>query len=174
MKTHFRGVLNSQMAKTAQAKHRNQVSGARAAAAEGVEGGDAGTHQRGGVGRGQVRGHECNCTGWGKHVFGISAVVGDTRCLGAHASEDLSAAAMVTIAAVAAVPSHADALARLPGGDSGPDRVDHSGHFVTWNAWILNARKEALFGDGIAMADTASLHLDSDGAGDWLRDGPLN
>src|SRR5262249_20332744 len=93
----------------------------------------------------------------------------DARRLRAHTGEEFSVAAMITIAAVAAVPSHADALAQLPRGDSGPNRVDHSGHFVPWNARVLNTGKEPFLGEGITVANAAGLNLYPHGP--WSRVG---
>jgi hypothetical protein len=68
---------------------------------------------------------------------------------------------VVALSAIAAVPPDPDPLARLPSSDVGADRVDHAGHLMAGNPRVLNTREKALFRHRIAVADAASLHLDS-------------
>ena len=59
------------------------------------------------------------------------------------------------------MPADADALAFLPAGDARAYFVDHPGDFVSWHAWILNAREESVFCDDVAVTDAASLHANT-------------
>src|SRR5262249_54063252 len=78
------------------------------------------------------------------------------------------------IAAIAAVPPHADPLAPLPSGDAGADRVDHTGHLMAGNSRVLNTREKALLRDRIAVADAAREDLDPHRSGARFGDGPFN
>jgi hypothetical protein len=63
---------------------------------------------------------------------------------------------------VASVPAHADTLAQLPRGDARTYFIDYAGYFVSGNAGILNPWQQPFFGQHVAVADAASLHLDAD------------
>src|SRR5206468_12316646 len=60
-----------------------------------------------------------------------------------------------------AVPPPTSAPPRLPPGRPGPHLIDDARHFVPRNARILNPGPEAFFCQHVAVADTASLHLDA-------------
>src|SRR5262249_2791483 len=152
-KAHLRGVLHSEVAEPAQAEHGDDIARPRAAVAQRIECGDAGAHQWGRIARRQFGGHARDCARGGDQGLAVAAVVGDAGGLPAHAREELAAAAMVTIAAIATVPPDSDPLAWLPSGDTGADRFDHSGHFVAGNSRVLNTREKALFRHRIAVAD---------------------
>jgi hypothetical protein len=102
---------------------------------------DAGAHQRGSLGRRQFGRHPRHSSGGGDHVLSVAAVDRDPGGLAAHAGEELAAAAVITIAAIAAVPPYTNALTWLPSGGVGPDRVDHTRHLVAGNTRVLNTRK---------------------------------
>src|SRR5262249_30151086 len=93
---------------------------------------------------GQVGRHPRDGAGRGDQVLAVAAVLGESRDPAGHAGEELAAAAGVALPAVAAVPADADALAGLPAGDAGADRIDHPGHLVTGDAGILNSREGPL------------------------------
>ena len=133
-----------------------------------------GAHQRGRLDGRQVGGHERDRAGGGDHVLAVAAVIRDAGDLAAHAGEELAAAAVVAIPAIAAVPADAHPLARLPAGDAGADRVDHPGHLMAGNPRVLNSREQPLLRERIAVADAASLHLDPHRPGTRLRDRPLH
>src|SRR5260370_30208757 len=59
-----------------------------------------------------------------------------------------------------AMPSNADTLPLLPGGNTGPDLIDAPCHFMSGDARELNARPQALFGEHVTVANTTCLHLD--------------
>src|SRR5438093_12887953 len=62
---------------------------------------------------------------------------------------------------MAAVPADADALSHCPLGNTSPHFINDAHNFVSWSAWILNSGPRAVFREHIAVADTASLHLDA-------------
>src|SRR5262249_31938146 len=119
-------------------------------------------------------GHPRDRAGGGDHVLAIAAVVGDAGGLAAHAGEELATAAVVTIAAIAAVPPDADPLAPLPSRGAGADRVDHTRPPVAGNPRVWNTREKALPSDRIAVADAAREDLDPHRSGSRLRDRPFH
>ena len=75
-------------------------------------------------------------------------------------SREISAPARQTRAVLAAMPTDTDALSGLPFGNTGTKFIDYADDFVPWNAGILNAGPNAFFGEYVAMANAAGLHLD--------------
>src|SRR5207253_11127740 len=71
-------------------------------------------------------------------------------------------------------PSDADTLAGLPSGHVRADGVDQSDDLVPWNARVLNAGKDPLLGEGVAVADPAGLDLDAYLAGGGVGNRPLD
>ena len=55
----------------------------------------------------------------------------------------------------------AHALANFPSRNIRADGVDNPDYLVAGNTRILNAWKQAILGHGIAVADSARLHLDA-------------
>src|SRR5262249_38970296 len=96
------------------------------------------------------------------------------RSLSAHASEEVSAAAVVARSAITAVPTDADLLAHLPTLHAGADRVNCARDFVTGNSRIRNVRKQPFLNNGIAVAYAAGVHLDPHCSRTWLRDRPFD
>src|SRR5262249_47216139 len=111
VKTHLRGILDAEMAESAQPQHGDDIAGPGPAVPQCIERGETRTHQRRRVTGRQLGGHECDGTGGGDHVLGVAAVVGDARNLAADAGEELTAATVVAIAAIAPVPADAHQLA---------------------------------------------------------------
>ena len=128
------------MAEAADAEDGDGVAGARSAVAQGVEGGDAGAEQRGGVGVGEVVGDEGEGVGGGDDVVGIAAVVVDAGDELVFAEDEVAAAAGRAVVAVAAVPAEADALAGLEERHVGADGVDDAGDFVAGDARDIGCR----------------------------------
>ena len=62
---------------------------------------------------------------------------------------------------MAAVPAHADALARLPVGHVGADRLDGADDFMPRDTGILN-RVCAHHGEHVAVADAAGVNFEQD------------
>jgi hypothetical protein len=104
----------------------------------------------------------------------VSAVVADAGDFDILAIAKVAAAAFATGVIVAAVPAHTDALAFLPGGDTGANFVDDAGYFMAWDAGILDTGPGALDGEGVTVTDATGLDFDADlsggGAGDFAVD----
>ena len=160
------GVLDGEMAESADAEDGDGVAGAGSAVAQGVEGGDAGAEQRGGVGVGEFVGHEGEGVGGGDDVVGIAAVVVDAGDELVFAEDEVAAAAGRAVVAVAAVPAEADALAELEERDVGADGVDDAGDLVAGDARDIGVPGHMAFlGERVAVADAAGLHANADMAG---------
>ena len=78
------------------------------------------------------------------------------------AADEVAAAARLAVAAVAAEPADADALAGLPALDALADRVDDAGDLVAGDEREGDAREAALLGEHVAVADAAGLDPDED------------
>ena len=72
------------------------------------------------------------------------------------------------------MPADAYPLAPRPTPDAGADRVDHSGHFMTWNPRILNTRVSPFLDKRIAVANATSLHLHPHRSRARVRHRPFN
>jgi hypothetical protein len=92
--------------------------------AQRVVGGDAGAQQRPGVLVGEVVGHRGQRARLDHHVVGIAAVHGDSGDLHVLAVDEIAAATPLAVAAVAAKPAEADALADLPPAHALTERFD--------------------------------------------------
>ncbi len=173
--THFRRVLHAEMAETAQAEHRDQIAGPRRAVAQGVVGGDAGAHQRCGVHRRKVVRHQRQGDGRSDHVVGITAVEGDAGDLERHlAGEEIAAATGIAIAAMAAMPADAHALARFPLGNARAHGIHRADHFMAGHARILQTGPVTFLDQRIAVTDATGVDLDPHQPGTGLRDFTLH
>ena len=103
-----------------------------------------------------------NCPRRSDHVFLVTAIVAEGRDLFVLAVDEIAPPARVADEAMTAMPADAHALARLPVGDVGADRVDAPGDFVSGHSRILQAGPVAFLHDRIAVADAARLNLDAD------------
>src|SRR6266568_6181440 len=70
-----------------------------------------------------------------------------------------TAAARIAVTAVAAVPADAGTLTSFPADHPVADRVNDAGYFMSRDPRVLDARPHSLLGQGIAVADAASLNL---------------
>ena len=174
VKAHLRGVLDPEVAKSAQAEHGDDIARPGAAVAQGIERGQAGTHQRGRVAGRQFGRHPRHRARRGDQVLRVAAVIGDPGDLAGHAGEELAPAAGVAMPAIAAVPADAHALAGLPVGDAGADRIDHPGHFMTGDAGVAELPDKSLLGERIAVADAACQDLDPHRRGTRFGDRPFH
>src|SRR5579871_2681496 len=95
------------------------------------------------------------------HILLVPAVKVDTTDLEARAGHEVSAPTRGTRPVLLPVPAHADTFALLPMLHPRTYLVDHADYLVARNAWVGNARQQAVFGDHVAMADAAGLHLDT-------------
>src|SRR5262245_3721632 len=69
--------------------------------------------------------------------------------------------AIVTVAAVAAMPTHADAFAGLPPADVVRNRVNYTDHLVPGNSRIHYPWKAAFTRQAVAVTNAACLNLDA-------------
>ena len=58
---------------------------------------------------------------------------------GRTAGKEIAVAASIAVAAIAAVPAHANALAGFPSGNAWADGINHADDFMAGNARILDA-----------------------------------
>jgi hypothetical protein len=170
----FAAYWTPKVAEPTQPKHGDDIARPCAAVAQRVERGDAGAHQWGRIDGREVRRHQGDRARGCDHVFAVPAVIRDARGLAAHAGEKRTAAAVVAIPAIAAVPPDADAPSRLPSGHAGADRVDHPGHLMAGNPRVLNSWEKAFFRHRIAVADAACFHLKPHGSRARLWYWPFN
>src|SRR5208282_4073850 len=161
--------LNSQMAEPANPLNGDQITGERAGVAESVEGGNSCAHQRRGFGGIERFRHVGESFDRRDHEFLIATVVADPVNYGARAIHEISPPARKTGPVLATMPADADPFAFLPVFYTGSDFINHASDLVSGNTRIRDARKQALFGDHIAVTDSTSLnanpHLPS--AGFW-------
>ena len=94
------------------------------------------------------------------HVVGVAAVEGDPGDAHVLAGDQVPAAARLAVAAVAAEPADADALADLPALDALAERRDPAGDLVAGDDREGDARVGALLGQHVAVADAAGLDPD--------------
>jgi hypothetical protein len=91
----------------------------------------------------------------------VSAVITDACNLHVPAIAKVSAPELGTGIILAAVPANSDALPLLPLGNTGAYFIDNPGHFMAWNARVLNSRPGALHRERVAVTDTTGLHPDA-------------
>ena len=70
---------------------------------------------------------------------------------------------------MSAVPSNADPLAFFPNANARAKFIDNTCDLVSGDARVLDTGPTALFRKRVAMADSASLHANSDVTGGWVR-----
>jgi hypothetical protein len=94
--------------------------------------------------------------------------------LGILAEDELASPTGLAVVAVASMPAEADALTDFEEWNVGGDGVKDSGDFVTGDAGVGDAGKEAVLGEVVAVADAASLHPDANvartGLGEFFFD----
>jgi hypothetical protein len=162
------------MAKSTDALNGDQVAGARACVAKGVENCDAGTKQRRGFGGGEIVWDRGDCFSGRNHVFRVTAVMADAGNLFEPAVNEIAAAAGIAGETMASVPSDSGALAGFPVGNVSTDGVDAAGDFVAGNAWILNAGPMAFLYEDVAVADAAGFDFNPDLAAGGLGNVPFD
>ncbi len=91
---------------------------------------DAGAEQRGRIDVGQVVRNAGQRLRGADHVLRIAAVIADARHPRGLAEDEVAMPAVLAMAAVAAVPTHADALADAPFIHAPAQLIDHAGDFV--------------------------------------------
>src|ERR1700730_14100989 len=75
---------------------------------------------------------------------------------------------------MSAMPSNADPLAFLPDSHARTKFIDNTSDFVSGDARVLDPRPTALFRKRVAVADSASLHANSDVTGGRVRNFSFN
>src|SRR5260221_8304186 len=149
------------MSETANPLYRDKVARTRAGVAQGIEDRHARTHERSCFFRGYLVRNSRKCFRRCDHVFGVSAIIVDTRHLAINAHGEVAASTFLTDKIMAAMPAYANGIARFPGGDTRSKSINAAGNFVTWDPRILQARPEPFFYHYITMADPAGFHLDT-------------
>jgi hypothetical protein len=128
--THLASVLNTEMAQTADALYRDQVTSSGPGIAQRIEDGDASTKQwRGLVSMQVVRHGGYRLCGY-NHVFGVASIEVDGRDFLELTESELAPPACVAPKAMSAVPTDSDALTGLPLTDVGTHGIDLPGNFV--------------------------------------------
>src|SRR5712692_9375946 len=151
--------LDSQVTEPSDSLDSDEVARQRAAMAQGVKGGNPGTHQRRGLGSIKRLRHLCQRFHWCDHVFLVAAVVADAANLPVRAVHKVAATAGKTSAVLPAMPADSHTLAFPPFLHSRAEFIDHSGHLVSGNARVRNAWEKAFLGDHIAVTDSTGLHV---------------
>src|SRR5215831_19240020 len=136
--THLGCKLHTEMAETAQPMYRDQIRGNRAAVAERVEGRDAGTEQRSGIGCRQLIRHACQGARWHHDIIRVTAVDHNARDKHVAAGDEIPAPAGFAPSAVSSEPADSDALAFGPPFYTGADRVYHTCDLVPRNPGVLD------------------------------------
>jgi hypothetical protein len=162
------------MAKSTDALNGDQVAGARACVAKGVENCDAGTKQRRGFGGGEIVWDGSDRLGGRNHVFRVTAIMADAGNFVKRAANEIAAAAGIAGKTMASVPSNSDALSGFPVCNVGADGVDAARDFVAGNAWILEAGPMAFFYERVAVADAAGFDFNPDLAAGGLGNVPFD
>src|SRR5260370_29410293 len=85
------------------------------------------------------------------------------------ARDEIAAAACDADSVVPSIPSHANALALLPGCNIRANLIDHARNLVAGNAWILKSRPLPLLQHHVAVAHAASFHADAHPIRLWSR-----
>src|SRR4029077_3531064 len=136
-----RGELDTEVPEAADPVDRNQLAGARAAVAQGVEGREAGAQKRRGRHGVQLRRNPRQGTGMRQHVRGIAAIATHAgSALEVEARERVTMTAVQAVAARPAGPAHTDARPWGPALHVRTDRLDDADHLVPRNARIFQAR----------------------------------
>ena len=162
------------MAETPEPEHCDELPGPGAAIPQGIEGGEAGAHQRSRLAVREIGRYQGQRAGGGDHELRVAPVEREARDLASHAGEELAAAAVVAISAIAPVPPDARPLALRPSGDAAAHRIDDPRHLMTGTPGVLDPGKASLFDERIAVADAARLDFDPDRSRARLRDRPFH
>src|SRR5262249_35024779 len=129
--------------------------------AQRIEDRDARAHERSGFFRRQPVGNRRQRFLRCDHIFGVSAVVVDTRHLAMDAHGKVAASTLLAGEIVTTVPSHPNAITLVPGPDSCPQSIDAAGNLVTRHARVLQTWPDAVLYQHIAVADPARVHFDA-------------
>src|SRR2546427_8119767 len=125
---------------------------------ESIECRNSGAHQRSGLCGIERFGHASQSFDRRDHEFLIAPVVADPADLPIRAVDEITPPARRTGAVLAAMPADADSFTPVPILHARSYGVDHAGHLVSGHARIGHSRKEALFRDYIAVANSTRLN----------------
>src|ERR1700757_3160264 len=103
------------------------------------------------------------------HIFLISAVVSDSAHLQIRAVPKVSAPALQAGSILPTMPAHSYSLSLLPRRDAAAHLVNHTRHLVPRHTRIRYTRPRAFLRQHITVANSASLHLDSNLSRSRLR-----
>src|SRR5205807_5307519 len=146
--------LDPQVPETPESLDSDQIARQRAAVAEGIEGGDAGAHQRRGLGDIEGLGHPRQGLDRRDHELLVAAVVADATDLEVRAGPEVAPPARRTGAVLPAVPADANALALLPRRHAGAHLIDDTVNLVSGHSCIVYAGDDASFRHDVAVSDT--------------------
>ena len=169
VESHFGGELDAEVPEAPDSLHGDEIAGAGGRVTEGIEGGEAGAHERGCFLGSEGIGDAGESGDMGDDVRGVAAILGEAcDAVFGEAAQKVAAAAVGTVAAVAGVPADADAIADFPvgaGGKWAAYRVNDAGEFVTGDHRVSGTREVAGDSEGVAVADAAGLDADAYGGG---------
>src|SRR5207247_4552416 len=114
LKSHAAGILNAEVAESADALNGNSISCAGVGVSERVENSNSGTEQRSSFWRGKICRDGGDGFGGRNHIFGVAAIEVDGGDLLVFTVDEIATAASIANEAVSTVPTDPDALARLP------------------------------------------------------------
>src|SRR5260221_3152476 len=149
------------MSETANPLYRDKVARPRAGVAHAIDALHARTHDGSCFFRGYLVRNSRKCFRRCDHVFGVSAIIVDTRHLAINAHGEVAASTFLTDKIMAAMPAYANGIARFPGGDTRSKSINAAGNFVTWDPRILQARPEPFFYHYLTIADPPGFPLDT-------------
>ena len=154
VEAHPRRVLHAEMSEPANAVHRDEIAGARAAVPQRVEGRHPRAHERASIHEGETIGDVRERLLRHDNVLGVAAIPRDPGHLRIdQARDEVAATARIAVAAAPAVPTDADAVTRLPSGHIGPERIDHPGSLVPRNTRICDPRPMSLDRERVAVTE---------------------
>jgi hypothetical protein len=159
------------VAETPDAENRHDITGARAAIAEGVEGRKPRAHQRSRFYGRELFWNQRQRAGRSDHIIGIAAVESNACNLTRNlAGEKIPSATGDAIAAIPAIPSYTDTLAGSPSGDARPNSINEADDLMPRNSRVLDTWEGSLLCKRVAVADSAGLYFDSHPTRVRLRD----
>src|SRR5258708_30413380 len=127
------------MSETANPLYRDKVGRRGAGVGQGREDRPARTNERSCFFRGYLVRNSRKCFRRCDHVFGVSAIIVDTRHLAINAHGEVAASTFLTDKIMAAMPAYANGIARFPGGHTRSKSINATGHFVAWGPPTIQA-----------------------------------
>src|SRR6202035_524180 len=144
--------LDAQVTESPNPEDRHEVAAAGPAVSQCVVRREPGAHQGRCILGGELVGHQRHGVRPDHDVVGVAAVFGDSGDSHVLAEHRLAVTARPAVAAVAAEPADADALADLPSTHALSQRGDDPGYLVTGYGRIGDPREAALLHVAVAVA----------------------